>query len=239
MDEIEIPGVELTGLGEGGEPPKPPEPSSPPEGAPKTSAAVEAEAGAGAKSETEQTPPSVDDPWAARRKWYVIRVQTGREDHVKKAIERLKAARNLGGRIGEVIVPSEKRTEIKGGRRQVRQHKLFPGYVIVSMELSNDTWFAIRETPGVGDFLGLKDPIPLQDHEVEKLLKSIKAAEEKPKVKVSFQLGDMVRVKNGPFENFEGSVEDINERKGLVKVSFVIFGRPTNVDLEYWQLEKT
>ncbi|HLG41809.1 MAG TPA: transcription termination/antitermination protein NusG, partial [Planctomycetota bacterium] len=176
--------------------------------------------------------------WASRRKWYVIRVQTGREDHVKKAIERLKAARDLGGRIGEIIVPSEKRTEIKGGRRQVRQHKLFPGYVIVSMELSNDTWFAIRETPGVGDFLGLKDPIPLQDHEVEKLLQSIKAAEEKPKVKVSFQLGDMVRVKNGPFENFEGSVEDINERKGLVKVSFVIFGRPTNVELEYWQLEK-
>lgn len=237
MDEIEIPGVKPNGSSEGGEPPRPAEPVPSPEGAPEISSAVHAEAVA--ETGQGEPPPPPEDPSAGRRKWYVIRVQTGREDHVKKAIERLKAARNLGGQIGEIIVPSEKRTEIKGGRRQVRQHKLFPGYVIVSMELSNDTWFAIRETPGVGDFLGLKDPIPLQDHEVEKLLKSIKAAEEKPKVKVSFQLGDIVRVKNGPFENFEGSVEDINERKGLVKVSFVIFGRPTNVDLEYWQLEKT
>jgi transcriptional antiterminator NusG len=175
---------------------------------------------------------------ATNRAWYVIRVQTGREEAVKTAIEKLKKARKLEDKIGEILVPAEKRTEIKAGRRQVRQHKLFPGYVIVSMELSNETWFAIRETPGVGDFLGLKDPIPLPEHEVHKLQASIRAAEEVPKVKVSFHKGDVVRVKNGPFENFEGSVEEINERKGVVKVSMVIFGRPTNVDLEYWQLEK-
>jgi transcriptional antiterminator NusG len=107
------------------------------------------------------------------------------------------------------------------------------------MEMSEDTWFAVRETPGVGDFLGLKDPIPLQEHEVAKMLHSAaEATEEKPKVKVSFNVGDTVRVREGPFENFEGKVMEINEKKGMVKVTMEVFGRATNVDIEYWNLEK-
>jgi transcriptional antiterminator NusG len=173
------------------------------------------------------------------RKWYVIRVQTGREKGVKEAIEKLRNARGLQARIGDVLIPSEKRTEIKSGKRQTREVLLYPGYVFVSMEMSEDTWFAVRETPGVGDFLGLKDPIPLQEHEVAKMLHSAaEATEEKPKVKVSFNVGDTVRVREGPFENFEGKVMEINEKKGMVKVTMEVFGRATNVDIEYWNLEK-
>lgn len=182
----------------------------------------------------EQPTPQAED----QRKWYVIRVQTGREEDVKEAIEKLKAARNLHDKIGDIMIPTEKVTEMKHGKRQTHERKLFPGYVIVNMEMSNDTWFAIRETPGVGDFLGLKDPVPLQPHEVQKLIHQAQATEDKPKIKISFAKGDMVRVKEGPFENFEGSVEEVNEAKGKVKVSMIVFGRPTAVELEYWLLEK-
>lgn len=176
---------------------------------------------------------------AHNRRWYVIRVQTGREKGVKEAIEKLRNARGLQARIGDVLIPSEKRQEIKAGKRQTRDVLLYPGYVFVSMEMSEETWFAVRETPGVGDFLGLKDPIPLQEHEVVKMLHSVQeATEEKPKVKVAFSVNDTVRVKEGPFENFEGKVVEINEKKGAVKVSMEVFGRSTNVELEYWQLEK-
>jgi transcriptional antiterminator NusG len=179
------------------------------------------------------------EPPPHNRRWYVIRVQTGREKGVKAAIEKLRNARGLQVRIGDVLIPSEKRQEIKGGKRATRDVLLYPGYVFVSMEMSEETWFAIRETPGVGDFLGLKDPIPLQEHEVVKMLHSVQeATEEKPKVKVAFSVNDTVRVKEGPFENFEGKVVEINEKKGAVKVSMEVFGRSTNVELEYWQLEK-
>jgi transcriptional antiterminator NusG len=212
--------------------PPPPEPPEEDDDAPEVEASPEAE------PQPEPQPSPAEEAPPGNRRWYVIRVQTGREDQVRKAIERLKASRNLEDKIGEIVVPTEPRLEQKAGRRHVRQHKLYPGYVFVNMELSNDTWFAIRETPGVGDFLGLKDPIAVRQEEVDRLLRSIRQAEEKPKIKVTFQQGDLVRVKDGVFENFEGTVEGINERKGLVKVSFVIFGRPTNVELEYWQLEK-
>lgn len=202
-------------------PPEPPEPRS----------------GGGASTEPAMQGGGPAGP-GGKRRWYVIRVQTGREEQVKTAIEKLKQARNLHDKIGDILIPAEKRMEYSGGRRKVRAHKLFPGYVIISMALSNETWFAIRETPGVGDFLGLKDPKPLQDEEVERLLQSIRETEERPKVQVNFQKGDLVRVKDGPFENFEGTVQEINERKGRVNVSLVIFGRATEVDLGYWQLEK-
>lgn len=197
-----------------------------------------------AKPLAEATPPAAApetpaEPPPHNRKWYVIRVQTGRERGVRAAIIKLRNARGLQARIGDVLIPSEKRTEIKGGKRQTREMMLYPGYVFLSMEMSEETWFAVRETPGVGDFLGLKDPIPLQEHEVVKMLHSVaETSEEKPKVKVSFSAGDTVRVKEGPFENFEGKVVEINEKKGTVKVSMEVFGRSTNVELEYWQLEK-
>lgn len=175
---------------------------------------------------------------AGGKKWYVLRVPTGREMSVKAAIEKLKRVRNLEEKIGEIIIPTEKRMEIRGGKKTIREVKLMPGYLIVQMEMSKDIWFAVRETPGVGDFLGLKDPIPLRESEVQRLRSSAGAGEERPKLKVAFAVGENVRVKEGPFENFEGKVMEINEKKGAVKVSMEVFGRPTNVELEVWQLEK-
>jgi transcriptional antiterminator NusG len=223
---------------------KEPQPVPPSEGTPPAEAGVPQPAPEGAAPEApgpgpEAEPAGEPIPPNPNRRWYVVRVQTGRERGVKEAIEKLRNARGLQERIGDVLIPSEKRTEIKGGRRMTREVLLYPGYVFVSMEMSEDTWFAVRETPGVGDFLGLKDPIPLQEHEVAKMLHSVlEAGVEKPKVKMTFNVADTVRVREGPFENFEGKVLEINEKKGTVKVSMEVFGRATNVDIEYWNLEK-
>lgn len=178
-------------------------------------------------------------PEGADKKWYVVRVQSGREEQVAAALKRRVQSQNLQEQIGEVIVPMEKVTEIRSGRKTVRDKKLYPGYIMIEMAQTKDAWFLVRETPGIGDFLGLKEPIPMAEHEVAKM-KAAQAPEEgeKPKIKIDFQKGDAVRIKEGAFENFEGVAEEINQQKGLVGVTITIFGRPTRVDLEYWQVEK-
>ena len=174
------------------------------------------------------------------KKWYVVRVQSGREEQVAEALKRRVASAGLQESITDVIVPMEKVTEIRSGRKTVRDKKLYPGYIMIEMAINKDSWFLVRETPGIGDFLGLKEPIPMADHEVAKM----KAAqsddeEDRPKIKIDFAKGDSVRIKEGAFENFDGIVEEINPQKGLVSVTITIFGRATKVDLEYWQVEKT
>jgi transcriptional antiterminator NusG len=173
------------------------------------------------------------------RKWYVVRVQSGREERVKEGLLRRVRAAGLEGKITNVIVPTEKVTEIRSGRKTVREKKLYPGYIMIEMQLDKDVWFLVRETPGIGDFLGLKEPIPMAEHEVNKMLvEQSGTEEEKPKIKIDFQKGDTVRVKEGAFENFDGIVEEINPQKGTVSITITIFGRATRVDLEYWQVEK-
>lgn len=181
----------------------------------------------------------MSDTTQTGRQWFVVRVQSGREEQVAKALKARVQSAGLGEHVTDVVVPMEKVTEIRGGRKQVRDKKLYPGYIMVEMTLNKDTWFVVRETPGIGDFLGLKEPIPMKEHEVAKM-KAAQAdeSEERPKIRIDFQKGDSVRVKEGAFENFEGIVEDINEQKGLVSVTITIFGRATKVDLEYWQVEK-
>ncbi|HEY3226323.1 MAG TPA: transcription termination/antitermination protein NusG [Planctomycetota bacterium] len=174
------------------------------------------------------------------KKWYVVRVQSGREEQVAEALKRRVASAGLQEAITDVIVPMEKVTEIRSGRKTVRDKKLYPGYIMIEMAINKDSWFLVRETPGIGDFLGLKEPIPMAEHEVAKM----KAAqmddqEDRPKIKIDFVKGDSVRIKEGAFENFDGIVEEINPQKGLVSVTITIFGRATKVDLEYWQVEKT
>jgi len=174
------------------------------------------------------------------KKWYVVRVQSGREEQVAEALKRRVASAGLQEAITDVIVPMEKVTEIRSGRKTVRDKKLYPGYIMIEMAINKDSWFLVRETPGSGDFLGLKEPIPMAEHEVAKM----KAAqsddeEDRPKIKIDFLKGDSVRIKEGAFENFDGIVEEINPQKGLVSVTITIFGRATKVDLEYWQVEKT
>jgi transcriptional antiterminator NusG len=170
-------------------------------------------------------------------RWYVVRVQSGREESVKDGLLRRVNAAGLVGKIANVIVPTEKVTEIRSGRKTIREKKLYPGYIMIQMLQDKDAWFLVRETPGIGDFLGLKEPIPMA--EVNKMLvEQTGAEEEKPRIKIDFQKGDTVRVKEGAFENFDGIVEEINSQKGLVGITITIFGRATRVELEYWQVEK-
>jgi transcriptional antiterminator NusG len=169
----------------------------------------------------------------------VVRVQSGREEQVREALLKRVRAAGLESRITNVIVPTEKVTEIRSGRKTVREKKLYPGYIMIEMVQDRDSWFIVRETPGIGDFLGLKEPIPMAEHEVNRMLvDQAGGEEEKPRIKIDFVKGDTVRVKEGAFENFDGMVEEINPQKGLVGITITIFGRATRVDLEYWQVEK-
>jgi transcriptional antiterminator NusG len=179
------------------------------------------------------------------KQWYVLRVQSGREDKVREALLKRIKAQGLEIQISNVIVPTEKVSEIRGGKKTVRERKIYPGYIMVEMEtnekgdVDDQAWFLVRETPGIGDFLGLKRPRPMLPHEVDKILTEATAVAEKPKIRIDFEKGDSVRVKEGPFENFEGVVDAVIPAKGQVKVTLTIFGRATQVELEYWQIEKT
>ena len=139
------------------------------------------------------------------------------------------------------MVPTEKITEIRNNKKRVVERKSYPGYIMVQMELNEKTWFLVRETPGVGDFVGAHGtPTKMSDEEVNKMLhqEEEKTTAETPKVRIDVERGDRVKIKDGPFENFEGTVEEVIEQRGLVKVMLIIFNRPTPVDLEYWQVER-
>lgn len=172
--------------------------------------------------------------------WYVLKVQSGREDTIRDALERRIKIQGLDRYFGRIVVPTEKITEIRNNRRRVVERKSYPGYIMVEMELNERTWFVVRETPGVGDFVGAHGtPSPMSDEEVAKMLNLETAKEEKaPQVRIDVERGDRVKIKDGPFENFEGQVEEVIEARGLVKVMLTIFNRPTPVDLEYWQVER-
>lgn len=173
-------------------------------------------------------------------RWYVVRVASNREDRVRDNLLARVKAQGMQEKIRSALVPTEKVTEIKGGRKKVLQRKLYPGYIIVEMVLDEDSWYMVRGTAGIGDFVGAEQmPVPMEHHEVEKLLGGIEAQKEKPQVKIDVKVGDRVKVKDGAFENFSGIVDDVNTQKGLVRVILTIFGRETPVELEYWQIEPT
>lgn len=173
------------------------------------------------------------------KKWYVIHTQTGYEDKVKASIETKAKTTNLSELVSQVLVPIERVSEVKEGKKKISTRKFFPGYVLVEMELTDDTWFLIKNTPGVSGFIGSGHrPVSLQDEEVEAILKQTEIAKEKPTPKVLFEKGEGVRVLDGPFTNFNGTIEEINPTKGKLKVTISIFGRATPVELEYWQVEK-
>ena len=172
--------------------------------------------------------------------WFVVRVQSGKEESVRQRIlQRVQTIAGMDQVICQVIVPVESITEIKGGQKKVRERKMYPGYLMVQMEMNDESWYLIKETNGVGDFVGpYSKPIPMTDHEADRrLVEMNKTAEKAPKLKIDFNVGDSVKIKEGPFENFDGVVEEVNSQKGLVKVTISIFGRATPVELEYWQVE--
>ncbi|HUT36740.1 MAG TPA: transcription termination/antitermination protein NusG [Planctomycetota bacterium] len=170
--------------------------------------------------------------------WYVLRVQTAREDQVKEALEKRVKANGLEHLISNVVVPTEKVKEIKRGSTTVRERKIYPGYVMAEMELGDEALAILSETPGVGGVLGTGNtPVPMTAKDVEKMLMAAERTEEEPTTEISFSIGDRVRIKEGLFQNFDGEIEEIWPDKGQVRVIVSILGRPTPVELEYWQLE--
>ncbi|MCE7882113.1 MAG: transcription termination/antitermination factor NusG [Candidatus Jettenia sp. AMX1] len=165
------------------------------------------------------------------KEWFVLRVQSNKEDKVRSSlVERIKI-RGLENLISKVLLPSEKVSEIKGGKKKVTERKIYPGYLMAEVEVDEkgqipkEVWFLIRETPGAGDFIGGQNkPVPMTGYEVEKLLSDVEHKEEKPRAKIEFHEGEKVRVKEGPFENYDGIVEEVLPASGRVKVMLTVFG---------------
>jgi transcription termination/antitermination protein NusG len=190
---------------------------------------------------TEPPPLLEDEEPAPELVWYVLKVQSSREDTIRDALQRRVKIQGLQRYFGQIVVPTEKITEIRNNKKRVVERKTYPGYIMVQMELNEKTWFLVRETPGVGDFVGAHGtPTKMTDAEVNQMLhqEEEKTTAETPKVRIDVERGDRVKIKDGPFENFEGTVEEVIEGRGLVKVMLIIFNRPTPVDLEYWQVER-
>ncbi|MCA9316243.1 MAG: transcription termination/antitermination factor NusG [Planctomycetes bacterium] len=179
------------------------------------------------------------------KRWYVVRVQSGREGTVQTALTRRLKTEGRESVVPRVLVPMEVVTELKAGKKRTRKKKLYPGYVLLEVEedaegkVPRDVWFLVRETAGVGDFVGPHgSPEPLDAGEVDRLLASMQRDEERaPQLKIALKPGDSVKIKEGPLESFEGKVDEVIPAKGIVRVTVTIFGRETPVELEYWQVE--
>jgi len=181
------------------------------------------------------------------KQWYVLRVASNKEEQVREALERKVKIEGLGEMIGRILVPTDRRPRprTKAGEKKFVERKLYPGYVFIEMELDEDgsigekAWFLIKETTGVGDFIGSGGkPVPMSSSDVDKMLMQAERPEEGSTLAVEFKNGDPVRIKEGAFENFEGAVDEVLGEKGLIRVIVTIFGRATPVELEYWQVEK-
>ncbi len=183
--------------------------------------------------------PEPEEEVAINRQWYILKVQTNREESIRDALQRRVAMAGLEQYVGDIIVPTEMISEFKGGKKRVSKRKLYPGYIVVNMEINDDTWYLVRETSGIGDFTGaMGRPTPMAPEDVAKIVaKTEEKPDEAPRVDIRFKPADRVRIKEGTFENFEGNVETIDQANGRVTVMINIFGRSTPVELEYWQIE--
>jgi transcription termination/antitermination protein NusG len=192
-----------------------------------------------AKGKPQEEAEEEPQPKSDKMDWYILKVQSNREESIREGLLRRVNIAGLGFFFDQVIVPTEKVTEFKGGKKKVIKRKLYPGYLVVHMEINDDTWFLVRETPGIGDFTGAAGrPSPMLPHEVVRIVaKQEEKSEKAPKLKIAFREGERVKIKEGTFENFEGEVESIDETNGRVTVMINIFGRSTPVELEYWQIE--
>ena len=184
-------------------------------------------------------PSAPEVPKSENMNWYILKVQSNREESIREGLLRRVSIQGLDRYFGEVIVPTEKVTEFKAGKKRVIKRKLYPGYIVVHMEINEDTWFLVRETPGIGDFTGASGvPSTMLPHEVERIIaKQEEKSEKAPDLKIPFAKGDRVKVIEGNFENFEGEVDAIDKTNGRVTVMITIFNRTTPVEFEYWQVE--
>ena len=176
-------------------------------------------------------------------RWYIAHTYSGQEERVKKNLEHRIASMDVRDKIFQVIIPTEEEIEIKEGRRKAVQRKVFPGYVLVQMKMDDESWYVVRNTPGVTGFVSSEDerekrpkPVPLEEREVESILKQMQS--ETPRVRVGFSQGQSVRITDGPFADFIGTVSNIDQDKGKVQVLVSFFGRETPVELDFLQVEK-
>jgi transcriptional antiterminator NusG len=174
------------------------------------------------------------------KKWYVVHAYSGFEKSVQRAlVDRIQRA-GMQEQFGQILVPVEEVVEMKSGQKNISERKFFPGYVLVEMDMSDDTWHLVKNTPKVTGFVGgtPNNPTPISEKEVQNILHQIQEGVEKPRPKVLFEVGEAVRVKDGPFADFHGNVEDVNYDKNKLRVSVTIFGRSTPVELDFGQVEK-
>ena len=170
--------------------------------------------------------------------WYIIHTYSGYENKVKESIEQRFSALEKDELLGEVLIPTENVLEMKNGKKVVTTKKLFPGYIYIRMSLTDEGWHVVKNTPRVTGFVGGRNPAPLSEDEINSILNQVHMAQEKPKPKFLFETGEKIKIIDGPFANFIGSVDEINEDKGTLKVMVTIFGRSTPVELSFHEVEK-
>jgi len=172
--------------------------------------------------------------------WYVVHAYSGFENQVKRALEERVARAGMQDMFGEILVPTEEVVEMRDGAKRRSERKFFPGYVLVQMEMNDDTWHLVKDAPEVMGFIGGTSdrPAPITEREAESILQRVQEGADKPKPKVLFEVGEVVRVNDGPFNDFNGVVEEVNYDKSRLRVSVLIFGRSTPVELEFGQVEK-
>ena len=175
----------------------------------------------------------------AEKHWYIIHTYSGFEAKVKESLRQRADAMDMSGVIEEILVPTEEVVEVRDGKKKRTTRKFFPGYVLVKMTMSDDAWHVVRNTPKVTGFVGTgSKPVPLSESEVARIVNQVSVAAEKPKPVLAFRVGETVRIVDGPFSNFTGNVEEVNEDRSTLKVMVTIFGRATPVELEFLQVEK-
>ena len=174
------------------------------------------------------------------KRWYVVHAYSGFEKSVSRALEERINRAGMRDKFGQILVPVEEVVELKGGHKSISERKFFPGYILVEMEITDETWHLVKNTNKVSGFVGGSSnrPTPISQKEVDKIMAQMQEGAEKPRPKVLFEVGEMVRVKDGPFTDFNGNVEEVNYEKNKLKVTVTIFGRATPVELDFAQVEK-
>ena len=175
------------------------------------------------------------------KRWYVVHAYSGFEKSVQRALKERVARAGMEDAFGQILVPVEEVIEMKSGQKSISERKFFPGYVLVEMEMNDESWHLVKSTPKVTGFVGgsANKPTPISEKEVEKIMQQMQEGVDKPRPKVLWEMGEVVRVKEGPFTDFHGSVEDVNYDKSKLRVMVTIFGRATPVELDFSQVEKT
>jgi transcriptional antiterminator NusG len=174
------------------------------------------------------------------KQWYIVHTYSGFEGKVKESLRQRADALGMGEAIEEILIPTEEVVDVRDGKKTRSTRKFFPGYVLVKMEMSDAAWHVVKNTPKVTGFVGTgSKPVPLSDAEVDRIVKQISVSAEKPKAKLEYRTGEMVRIVDGPFTSFTGQVEEVNEDRSTLKVMVTIFGRATPVELGFLQVEKT